>query len=114
MSSSWKSAYRYGNIGLELVLSFFVGLFGGRWIDRHFLGGHGYGTAVGTVVGLYAGARSFYKMAKQLQRETEAEEAREREEAARQAKIDAYKRAVDSDETPAEKEPDADDEPKPG
>lgn len=96
MRQSWKAAYRYGNIGLELVLSFFVGLFLGRWLDRHFFGGHGYATAIGAMIGAYAGFRSLFKMAKKLERETEAEDAREREEAARHAKIEAYKREVDS------------------
>lgn len=95
MQSSWKSTFRYGNIGLELVLSFFVGLFGGRWLDQHYLGGHGWGTGIGTAIGLYAGFRSLYKMAKQLERETEAEDARAREEADKNAKVDAYKRDAD-------------------
>ncbi len=105
MSSSWKSAYRYGNIGLELVLSIVVGFLLGRWVDRHFLGSHGYGTAIGTLVGVYTGFRSLYKLAKQAEREAEEEEAREKAEAARNAKIEAYKRKVDSDS-------DSDDKPK--
>lgn len=102
MQPSWKSAYRYGNIGLELVLSIVVGFLLGRWVDRHFLGGHGYGTAVGTLVGVYTGFRALYKLAKQAEREAEAEEARERTKAEKDLKIAAYKREADRDDDPHE------------
>ena len=93
---SWKAAYRYGNIGLELFLSIVVGFLLGRWVDRRFAGGHGYATAVGTLVGVYTGFRALYKLAKQAEREAESEDVRERAEAARHAKIEAYKREADA------------------
>jgi hypothetical protein len=102
MQSWWKASFRYGNIGLELVLSFFAGLLGGRWLDHRYFGSHGYATAIGAVVGLYAGGRAFYKLVKQAQREAEEEDVRDREEAMRNAKVEAYKREVDT--------PDPDDE----
>jgi F0F1-type ATP synthase assembly protein I len=95
MNSSWRAAYRYGNIGLELFLSIVVGFWLGHWADRRWFGGHGWGTAVGTLVGVYTGFRALWKMAKQAQREAEAEEERERKKAEVDAKVEAYKRKAD-------------------
>lgn len=95
MNSSWKAAYRYGNIGLELFLSIVVGFLFGRWVDRHWLHGHGWGTAVGTVLGVYTGFRSMWKLAKQAQREAEAEEEAARKKGDLDAKIARYKKEAD-------------------
>ncbi len=94
----WTQAYRFGNIGLELFLSIVIGFLLGRWLDHKFLGSHGYGTAVGTIVGVYTGFRALWKLAQQAQREAEEEEERERAEAEKNAKIEAFKRNVDKDE----------------
>jgi F0F1-type ATP synthase assembly protein I len=102
MSSSWKAAYRYGNIGLELFLSIVVGFVVGRWVDRRWLSGHGWGTAVGTALGVYTGFRSLWKLAKQAQREAEAEEVREQDKADRDARLAAYRREADAIEDEAE------------
>ena len=91
-SSSWKSVYRYGNVGIDLVLSIVVGFLLGRWVDRHVLGGQGYGTIIGTIIGVYAGFRSLWKVSKQATREAEVQERRERDKAAKDAKVDAYKK----------------------
>lgn len=96
MQKSWKATYRYGNIGLELFLSVVVGFLLGRWVDRHWLAGHGWGTAVGTALGLYAGFRSLWKMAKRAEREAAEEEAREKAKADKDDKLEAYRRAVDA------------------
>ncbi len=98
MQSAWKSTYRYGNIGLELVLSIVVGFILGRWVDRHLLGGHGWGTAVGTLVGVYTGFRALFKLAKQAQLEAEADDARAAADAEKNAKVEAYKREADKEE----------------
>lgn len=95
MNSSWKAAYRYGNIGLELFLSIVVGFLFGRWVDRHWLHGHGWGTAVGTVLGVYTGFRSMWKLAKQAQREAEAEEEAARKKGDMDAKVARYKKEAD-------------------
>ena len=95
MNSSWKAAYRYGNIGLELFLSIVVGFLFGRWVDRHGLHGHGWGTAVGTVLGVYTGFRSMWKLAKQAQREAEAEEEAARKKGDMDAKVARYKKEAD-------------------
>jgi len=96
VNKSWKATYRYGNIGLELVLSIVVGFLLGRKIDRWLFGGHGWGTAVGTGIGVYTGFRALYKLAKQAQREADAEDARERDKAEEDAKIAAYKKEADA------------------
>ena len=94
----WKQAYRFGNIGLELFLSIIAGFWLGRLADQHWFGGHGYGTAVGTIVGVYTGFRALYKLAKQAQREAEEEDERERVKADKDAKVEAYKRAIEKEE----------------
>lgn len=96
MANSWKAAYRYGNIGLELVLSIVVGFLLGRLVDRRLLGGHGYGTAAGTLVGVYTGFRALYKLAKQAQAEAEAEDERARVQADKDVKVEAYRREADA------------------
>jgi F0F1-type ATP synthase assembly protein I len=98
MQSAWKSTYRYGNIGLELVLSIVVGFLLGRWVDRHLLGGLGWGTAVGTLVGVYTGFRALFKLAKQARLEAEADDARAAADAEKNAKVEAYKREADKEE----------------
>lgn len=99
MQPGWKQAYRFGNIGLELFLSIVIGFLLGRWLDHKFFGGHGYGTAAGTIVGVYTGFRALWKLAKQAQLEAEQEEERERVEAEKNAKVEAYKREVEKDES---------------
>ncbi len=98
MQRGWKQAYRFGNIGLELFLSIVAGFLLGRWLDRKFFGGHGYGTAVGTVVGVYTGFRALYKLAQQAQAEAAADEERDRSQAEKDAKVEAYKREVSKDD----------------
>ena len=58
-----KVALRYGAVGIELVVSIFIGYFGGTWLDGKL------GTApilqwVGLGLGLLAGFRSLYLLAK--------------------------------------------------
>ena len=97
MQPGWKQAYRFGNIGLELFLSIVVGFLLGRWLDRRFFGAHGYGTAVGTAIGVYTGFRALYKLAKQAQREAEEDDERERVKAEKDVKVEKYKREVEKD-----------------
>ncbi len=98
MQSNWKATYKYGNIGLELVLSIVVGFLLGRWVDRHVLGGHGYGTIVGTLIGVYTGFRSLFKMAKQMQVDSEADDKRMSVKVDTDAKVEAYKKEADAPE----------------
>jgi F0F1-type ATP synthase assembly protein I len=98
MQRGWKQAYRFGNIGLELFLSIVVGFLLGRWLDRRFFGAHGWGTAVGTIVGVYTGFRALWKLAKLAEREAKEEEERERALAEKNAKIEAYIREADQED----------------
>ena len=95
-SSNMKAAWRYGNVGLDLALSIVVGFLLGRWIDRRFLEGHGYGTVIGTIIGAYAGFRGMYKATQQWKRELEAQERREKAKSEKDAKVDAYKKEADA------------------
>lgn len=59
----FKVAGRVGAIGLELAIGIAIGFFGGRWLDGKL------GTApwlmwIGLAVGLLAGARSIYRIAR--------------------------------------------------
>ncbi len=85
MKQEWKGVGRYGTVGLELVLSVIVGLFGGQFLDRRFhtapwlmLIGLGYGIA--------AGVRGLYRTAERATREADELERREREERKRYRK----------------------------
>ena len=46
----------------------------GHWLDGKFFGSHGYATAIGSIVGVYAGFRSLWKAAKMMQAEAERED----------------------------------------
>ncbi|MCL2724269.1 MAG: AtpZ/AtpI family protein [Polyangiaceae bacterium] len=73
-----KAFGRYGSLGFELLASIAVGYYGGRWLDRkldtHFL------AIVGFFIGCYAGFRTLFVAAKQMQRDIENEERLERGE----------------------------------
>jgi F0F1-type ATP synthase assembly protein I len=78
VKQDWKGIGRYGTVGLELVLSVLVGLFGGQFLDRRFhtapwlmLVGLGYGVA--------AGVRGLYRAAERATRDAEELDRRERE-----------------------------------
>jgi len=76
----WKAYGRYGSIGIELVLSILLGYYGGLWLDGKIGGGHGYITGLGFLIGVYAGFRSLFVVAKKMQRDIEEEEMKERGE----------------------------------
>jgi F0F1-type ATP synthase assembly protein I len=79
VKQDWKGAGRYGTVGLELVLSVVVGLFGGQFLDRHFHTAP-WLTLLGTAYGIAAGVRGLYRAAQRATREAEELERREREE----------------------------------
>lgn len=76
----WKAYGRYGSIGIELVLSILLGYYGGHWLDGKVGGDKGYITAAGFLIGVYAGFRSLFAVAKKMQRDIEEEEMKERGE----------------------------------
>lgn len=73
-----KAFGRYSAVGIELLLSIAVGYYLGHWLDgklnTRFIGG------IGFVVGCYAGFRSLFRTAKQMQIDIEREEMLERGE----------------------------------
>ncbi|MCA9531584.1 MAG: AtpZ/AtpI family protein [Myxococcales bacterium] len=54
-------------VGIELGVSIAVGVLGGKWLDAHF-GTAPYLLWVGFALGLAAGARSLYRVARAAQR----------------------------------------------
>ena len=76
MSAQWKAAGSYGTIGLELVLSLMVGLFGGRWLDGKW-GTEPWLTVIGFCFGLAAGAKAIHRGWKEMQEVTAREEREE-------------------------------------
>ncbi len=66
---------RYGTVGLEFVITFCLGLFGGQWLDKRW--GTSYMIWVGMVVGSYAGFRAVFKAAKEAQRAIDREDREE-------------------------------------
>ncbi len=74
-----KAFGRYGSVGFELLASIAIGYLFGHWLDtRYSLGG--WVTGLFTIAGVYAGFRSLFKAAKQMQHDIEKEEKLERGE----------------------------------
>jgi ATP synthase protein I len=63
----------YGTLGLEIVLSILLGLFGGRWLDERY-GTEPWLSVIGFVFGVAAAARAVQRTVSQMRRETEREE----------------------------------------
>ncbi len=74
----WREYGRYGSVGIELVLSIMLGWYAGHWLDGKIAGGHGWLTAIGFLVGVYAGFRALFMAASNMQRDIERTERRER------------------------------------
>ncbi|MBP2637708.1 MAG: putative F0F1-ATPase subunit Ca2+/Mg2+ transporter [Firmicutes bacterium] len=58
--NTWAALGVAGNIGLTMVATIAVGLFGGRWLDNFFASSP-WCTVSGIVVGMLAGLWSTYK-----------------------------------------------------
>ena len=69
------AAGRVTTIGIEMAVSLAVGLFGGRWLDAKF---HtdGWLENIGIVLGLVAGFRSLYRLARRIKKQLAEEEPR--------------------------------------
>ena len=61
--SQLKTAGRVGSVGLELVIATLLGYFGGSWLDGK-LGTTPYLTYVGLALGIFAGFKGLYDLAK--------------------------------------------------
>jgi F0F1-type ATP synthase assembly protein I len=68
----------YGTVGLELVLSVFVGLWGGQWLDRKFSLSP-WLTLLGIGFGAAAGVRGLIRALRIAKKELEEEDNNERE-----------------------------------
>jgi len=76
----WREYGRYGSVGIELVLSIMLGYWGGHWLDGKVGGGKGYLSALGFLIGVYAGFRALFEVAKKMERDIERQERQERGE----------------------------------
>jgi F0F1-type ATP synthase assembly protein I len=76
----WKDYGRYGSVGIELVVSVVLGYYAGHWLDGKWGGGRGWLTAIGSIVGVYAGFRAIFSAASHMQADIERAERRERGE----------------------------------
>ena len=65
-----KTFLVYSTVGMELVLSVLIGLFGGRWIDQKLHTGGGF-ALLGFALGTVAGFRSLWRAAKRMEREAD-------------------------------------------
>jgi F0F1-type ATP synthase assembly protein I len=79
VKQDWKGVGRYGTVGLELVLSVLLGLFGGQFLDKRFHTSP-WLTLIGLAYGVAAGVRGLYRAAARATREAEELDRREREE----------------------------------
>jgi ATP synthase protein I len=87
VKQDWKGVGSYGTVGLELVLSVLVGLFGGQFLDRHF-GTSPWLMLIGLGYGIAAGVRALYRAAGRATREAEELDRREREKRKKYQKPD--------------------------
>lgn len=87
VKQDWKGVGSYGTVGLELVLSVLVGLFGGQFLDHRF---HTtpWLTLIGLGYGIAAGVRGLYRAAQRATREAEELDRKEREERRKYRKRD--------------------------
>jgi ATP synthase protein I len=74
----WKGLAGPGTLGLEIALSIVVGLFGGTWLDKK-LGTTPWLTIIGLAYGLAAAGRAVYRANKQMKRDFEDLDKKERE-----------------------------------
>jgi hypothetical protein len=72
----WKGVGSFGTVGLEIVLSIVLGLFGGRWLDTKFDTAP-YLAVVGFFFGVAAAVKAIVRTTKEMQREAAREEREE-------------------------------------
>ncbi|HZU84745.1 MAG TPA: AtpZ/AtpI family protein [Polyangiaceae bacterium] len=76
---AWKELGRYGGIGIELVLTILLLGWAGNYLDRRYLGAHGWGLAVGFLLGVLVAVRNLVRTARRMQRDIERAEAQDPE-----------------------------------
>ncbi len=60
-----KDLGRYGTVGLDLIVSMALGYYGGRWLDGR-VGGGGWLTAGGALIGVVVGFYSLWKASRTM------------------------------------------------
>ncbi|HEY6459929.1 MAG TPA: AtpZ/AtpI family protein [Polyangiaceae bacterium] len=79
MAKPYKQLGRYGTVGLDLVVSILLLGWVGHWLDVRYWGGHDWGMLAGGFLGLVVGTRNLIKAALRMQKDIEADEARDPE-----------------------------------
>ena len=64
----FRTVGRAGAVGTELVVATLIGFFGGRWLDGK-LGTEPWLALVGLLLGVAAGSKTLFQMARKAQRE---------------------------------------------
>ena len=72
MEPKYRAVAVYGTVGMELVASVLLGLFGGRWLDQRY--GTHYWALAGFLLGVVLGFRAILRAASDLARDAEREE----------------------------------------
>ena len=79
MGKPYKEMARYGGVGIDLVLAILLLGALGHWLDGRYFPGHDYGMLTGGFLGIAVGVRSLVRAARGMQKDIEAEEAKDPE-----------------------------------
>jgi len=79
MAKPYMKMARYGGVGIDLVLALLLLGALGHWLDGRYFPGHDYGMLTGGFLGVAVGVRSLVRAARGMQKDIEAEEARDPE-----------------------------------
>ncbi|HEY3816436.1 MAG TPA: AtpZ/AtpI family protein [Polyangiaceae bacterium] len=77
MAKPYMKMGRYGGVGLDLVLAMLLLGALGHWLDGRYFPGHDYAMLAGGFLGVAVGVRSLVRAAMGMQKEIEAEEAKD-------------------------------------
>jgi hypothetical protein len=76
MARPWKEIGRYGGVGIEFLLTILIISWLGHWLDSRY-SFHGWGLAIGFLVGCAVAFQNLVRVAGRMQRDIEREEARD-------------------------------------
>ncbi len=79
MAKPYMKMARYGGVGIDLVLAILLLGALGHWLDGRYFPGHDYGMLTGGFLGVAVGVRSLVRAARGMQKDIEAEEAKDPE-----------------------------------
>ena len=77
MAKPYMKMARYGGVGIDLVLALLLLGALGHWLDGRYFPGHDYGMLTGGFLGIAVGVRSLVRAARGMQKDIEAEEAKD-------------------------------------